>query len=34
MSYFIKVGAIRLKQCSNKKIIMWALKYTKSFVKT
>jgi hypothetical protein len=34
MSYLMKVGASKLKQCSNQKIKMWALKYTISFVKT
>jgi hypothetical protein len=35
MSYFIKIGASRLKQCPNKiKIKMGALKYIIGFVKT
>jgi hypothetical protein len=34
MSYFIKVGATRLKQCLNQKNKMEALKYSMDFVKT
>jgi hypothetical protein len=33
MSYFIKVGESRLKQCPNQKNKMVALKYTIDFVK-